>query len=157
MIYIEKTDTEILNLDFLTRYLYGLGNGLYQVLIRRSRSRNSKEQRGWLWNGIYPKLLIGLINAGWEITTVDEVHEFFKKLFASHKVINRYTGEIIEIPDSTAMMDTLEYTTYCEKLREYGLEFLGIDIGEPDKNWRQHSKIPANTQNEKTPANEIFI
>lgn len=157
MLYIQKTDTEILNLDFLTRYLQGLRNGIYQVLIRRSRDRNSKEQRGWLWNGIYPKLLIGLINAGWEITTVEEVHEFFKKLFASHKVINRHTGEIIEIPDSTAMMDTLEYATYCEKLREYGLEFLGIDIGEPDKNWKQHLKNPRDHKRENAPKNEIFI
>lgn len=134
---LEKTNSAILNLDQFTRYLLGLRNGFYEVSIKRQRGRNSAKQRGWLWGAIYPMLLTALVDAGWEITSVEEVHEFFKKLFANHKVVNRFTGEIIEIPDSTALMNTVEYASYCEKLREYALEYLGIDIGEPDPDWKE--------------------
>ena len=44
--------------------------------------------------------------------------------------------EIVEFPSSTATMDTVQFSTYCEKLREYGREFLGIEIPDPDKYWR---------------------
>lgn len=86
---------------------------------------------------IYPMLLDGLLNAGWEFTSVEQVHEFFKAQMTKDKVVNKHTGEIIEFPGSTATMDTLTFSTYCEKLREYALEYLNIEIPDPDPNWRK--------------------
>lgn len=138
MFIINKQDSCIYNIESMIQTLLGFKNGWYEVSVKRLRKGNSGKQRGWLWGAIYPKLLQALINEGWEVTTVDEVHEFFKKLFAQHKVINKHTGEVIEIPNSTALMNTVEYATYCEKLREYALDYLNIDIGDPDPNWRKH-------------------
>ena len=75
--------------------------------------------------------------AGWEFTSVEQVHEFFKAQMTKDKVVNKHTGEIIEFPGSTATMDTLTFSTYCEKLREYALEYLNIEIPDPDPNWRK--------------------
>jgi hypothetical protein len=33
-------------------------------------------------------------------------------------------------------MDTLTFSTYCEKLREYASEYLNVEIPDPDPNWR---------------------
>ena len=81
-------------------------------------------------------LLDGLLEAGWEFTTVEQVHEFFKSIMAKESVVNRHTGEIVEFPSSTATMNTVQFSTYCDKLRDYGREFLGIEIPDPDKYWR---------------------
>ena len=91
---------------------------------------------GWLWGCIYPMLLDALLETGWEFVSVEQVHEYFKNMLAKDNVVNRHTGEIVEFPTSTATMDTLTFSTYCEKLREYGREYLGIDIPDPDKYWR---------------------
>ena len=56
------------------------------------------------------------------------------------KVINKHTGEVITFPESTATMDTHTFSTYCEKLREYALEYLNLEIPDPDKNWYNSNK-----------------
>ena len=81
--------------------------------------------------------------AGWEFVSVEQVHEFFKAQMTADKVVNKHTGEIIEFPGSTATMDTVTFSTYCEKLREYGREFLNVEIPDPDKYWKCDEK---NTQ-----------
>ena len=111
-------------------------DGLFHIEVKKIRKPRTNDQNGWLWGCIYPMLLDALLEAGWEFTTVEQVHEFFKSIIAKESVVNRHTGEIVEFPSSTATMDTVQFSTYCEKLREYGREFLGIEIPDPDKYWR---------------------
>ena len=33
-------------------------------------------------------------------------------------------------------MDTVTFSAYCEKLRDYAREFLGVEIPDPDKLWK---------------------
>lgn len=106
------------------------------VEIKAKRKKRTDDQNEWLWGCIYPMLLYALINEGWEYTNVEQVHEFFKTKFTSDKIINKHTSEIIEFPSSTASMDTLTFSTYCEQLRTYALEYLGLDIPDPDRNWK---------------------
>lgn len=108
------------------------------VEITAKRKKRSCDQNEWLWGCIYPMLLYALINEGWEFTTVDQVHEFFKTRFTSDKVVNKHTGEIIEFPNSTAAMDTVTFSSYCELLRDYALEYLDLEIPDPDKNWKNN-------------------
>lgn len=109
-------------------------DGHYRVEIKRVRRKRTLEQNGWLFGCIYPMLLKALNDAGWDdITTVEQVHEYFKSLLWKQRIVNRHTGEIVEIPYSTTEMDTVQFSTYCEKLRDYGREFLGIEIPDPDK------------------------
>lgn len=109
------------------------------VEIKAKRKKRSDDQNEWLWGCIYPMLLYALINEGWEYTNVEQVHEFFKTRFTSDQVVNKHTGEIIEFPNSTASMDTLTFSTYCEQLRTYALEYLDLEIPDPDKNWKENN------------------
>ena len=81
-------------------------------------------------------MLDALLDVGWEFTSVEQVHEFFKAQMTADKVVNKHTGEIIQFPASTAQMDTLTFSTYCEQLRSYARDFLNIEIPDPDKFWR---------------------
>lgn len=115
-----------------------LANGIYIISIKKVRKQRSNKQNGYLWGCAYPLLLKGMINTGWEFVSEDQIHEFFKGQFTADKVVNRDTGEIIEIPASTTEMDTVTFKTYVDKLREYAIEYLGIDLPEPDKNWKEN-------------------
>ena len=37
---------------------------------------------------------------------------------------------------TTAKMDTLAFSEYCEMLRSYALDFLNIEIPDPDPEWK---------------------
>lgn len=127
-----------------------LANGIYIITIKKVRRQRSNKQNGYLWGCAYPLLLKGMINVGWEFATTEQIHEFFKGQFTSEQIVNKDTGEIVEIPSSTSEMDTVTFNTYVDKLREYASEYLGMELPEPDKNWKEnensarlHSERPA--------------
>ena len=73
----------------------------------------------------------------------DGIVAAFRREFSSSKnidnvfaEINRETGEIVKFPSSTSRMSTVEFSAYCEKLREYAREYLNVEIPDPDKYWR---------------------
>ncbi len=109
---------------------------IQRLEIVGKRKLRTDDQNGWLWGCVYPILLCALNEAGWEFTNADQVHEFFKGLFLKEQMVNKHTGEIIEFPNSTAKMDTLTFSTYVDKLKDYGEEYLGIRIPDPDPNWK---------------------
>ncbi len=142
-VLIEKTNG-LFNLKPIYDLLAGYTDGKYLFTVKKVRKPRSLDQNGWLWGCIYPMLLDGLIDAGWEFTDTEQVHEFFKSQFTVDKVVNKHTGEIIEFPAGTSQMDTVVFATYCEKLRDYALEYLNLDIPEPNKDWRNVNAINNN-------------
>lgn len=126
----------LFNLAPLYSWFSQVRDGIYRIEVKKVRKPRSNDQNGWLWGCIYPMLLEALLDAGWEFVSVEQVHEFFKAQMTADKVVNKHTGEIIEFPGSTAMMDTVTFSTYCEKLREYAREFLNIEIPDPDRFWK---------------------
>ena len=125
------------NLQNLYSFFRATPDGSYMLSITKQRKGRTLNQNEWLWGCVYPILLAGLLEAGWEFTSVEQVHEFFKKLLAQDRVVNYSTGEIVEIPKSTATMDTQQFSTYVDKLREYAEEFLNVTIPTPDKDWQR--------------------
>lgn len=132
---IDKIDGYF-NLRTITEFFRTASNGCYMINITKQRKGRTLNQNDWLWGCVYPILLDGLLDAGWEFTSVEQVHEFFKKQMAQDKVVNCTTGEIVEIPISTAIMDTQQFAMYIDALRAYAEDFLNVTIPEPDKNWR---------------------
>lgn len=132
---IDKIDGYF-NLRTITEFFRTASNGCYMINITKQRKGRTLNQNDWLWGCVYPILLDGLLDAGWEFTSVEQVHEFFKKQMAQDKVVNCTTGEIVEIPISTAIMDTQQFAMYIDALRAYAEDFLNVTIPEPNKNWR---------------------
>lgn len=132
---IDKIDGYF-NLRTISEFFRTASNGCYMLTITKQRRGRTLNQNDWLWGCVYPILLDGLLDAGWEFTSVEQVHEFFKKQMAQDKVVNYSTGEIVEIPRSTATMDTQQFSMYVDALRTFAEEFLNVTIPDPNKNWR---------------------
>lgn len=135
---INKADGKY-SLKALQEWFDNALDGSYRVEVRKVRKGRTLDQNGWLWGCIYPLLLDALLEAGWEFTCTEQVHEFFKNRFTSDNVVNKDTGEIVQFPRSTANMDTVTFSTYCELLRGYAREFLGVEIPDPDPNWKGYA------------------
>lgn len=108
--------------------------GEYVCTVQRKQRRRTTPQNAYLWAVVYPMLLTGLRQAGWEFTDCEQVHHFFKQHVAGESFINRKTGEAVTLPGSTAAMSTLEFETYIDRLRRYAEQYLNIEIPEPNNN-----------------------
>lgn len=129
MVKIEKTGTDTDLTEFLCE-LAGYPPGTYQVTIYPVGDLRSSEQNRYLWGVVYPLLLEGLEDIGYAYTTTQEVHEFCKRTF-SDRYVNYHSGEIIDIPDSTKEMDRKTFATYLQVIREWSLNYIGIEIPDP--------------------------
>ena len=133
-IYFNRTDPP-LNSSFrlLHETLVSLPLGDYVITITPNRKTRSNQQNAYLWGIVYPAVLFGLQDAGWEITNEEQVHEYCKQAFAAREVINKDTGEVISLPNSTARMQTAEFNVYVDKIKAFALEYLNITIPEPNE------------------------
>ena len=117
-----------------------LPGGVYTVTVEKAASKRSGDQNAYLWGCVYPMLLDGLTDAGWELTGLEQVHEYMKSVMAGESVVNRTTGEIVTLPSATSRMSKAEFSAYCDRLRDYAREFLGVEIPDPDRFWRRGRK-----------------
>lgn len=104
--------------------------GFYNVIITRYRKPRTGQQNKYLWGVVYPLLLKGLIEVGYTFAINEEVHEFCKSVF-NQRTVNKHTGELIDIPDSTREMDTVVFSTYIQVIREWASEYLYLEIPDP--------------------------
>ena len=133
-IYFNRTDPP-LNSSFrlLHETLVSLPLGDYVITITPNRKTRSNQQNAYLWGIVYPAVLFGLQDAGWEIIDEEQVHEYCKQAFAAREVINKDTGEVLSLPNSTARMQTAEFNVYVDKIKAFALEYLNITIPEPNE------------------------
>lgn len=117
----------------LDETLHNLPLGDYVITITPNRKTRSNQQNAYLWGIVYPAVLFGLQDAGWEITNEEQVHEYCKQAFAAREVINKDTGEVLSLPNSTARMQTAEFNVYVDKIKAFALEYLNITIPEPNE------------------------
>lgn len=128
---------DLQGLQMLISYMMAMRNGNYRVTLAQNREKRSSKQNNWLWGVIYPVVRQALNQHGWEFTDDDQVHDFFKDRICRQEVVNRHTGDVISFPDSTSDMDTIQFSTYCQKIIDIASEYLGVDINNllPDPNY----------------------
>ena len=131
--YITITGSKNPSLDLFFERFFQLPNGDYIFTVTPNRKTRSNQQNAYLWGIVYPAVLFGLQDAGWEITDEEQVHEYCKQAFAAREVINKDTGEVLSLPNSTARMQTAEFNVYVDKIKAFALEYLNITIPEPNE------------------------
>jgi hypothetical protein len=123
----------IINANLLKQECDNLPKGRYSIKIEKYRKNKSNQQLGYLFAGVYPLVLKGLNDAGWEFTSIAEVDEYCKSMFAEKEVLNRNTGEIMKIPGLKRNFNTVEMMTYVDSIRNWASEYLNIFIPEPSE------------------------
>ena len=73
----------LFDLKPLYEYIRTRADGVFRIEVVRVRKKRSGDQNGWLWGCIYPLMLDAMIDAGWEFTSCEQLHEYFKNLFTA--------------------------------------------------------------------------
>jgi hypothetical protein len=129
------------DLKLIYSFFRAAKNGQYSVTMDRVRKRNTDKQKGYLWGCVYPLILDALLDAGWDdIYDVNQVHSLCLDKFARTRAVNYHTGEVVEFPESTATMNTIQMSTYTDKVREWARDYLNIEIPDPDPNWAKERR-----------------
>lgn len=131
--HITITGSSNPSLDLFFEKFCQLPNGDYIFTVTPNRKTRSTQQNAYLWGVVYPAVLFGLQDAGWEITHEEQVHEYCKQAFAAREVINKDTGEMLSLPSSTARMQTAEFNVYVDKIKAFAFEYLNVTIPEPNE------------------------
>lgn len=93
-----------------------------EVTVEKVTHKRSNQQNRWYW-GCILKLISE--HTG---DTPEDLHEALKIHFAPKHVV----GNIV-IASSSRYLDTLEFGQYCEKVRQWAAEYLGINIPDPSE------------------------
>jgi len=124
----------IVNRALLEQELTELPKGKYCLTIEKYRKNKSNPQLGYYYACVLPLFLKGAIDAGWEITSIEECDIWLKSMFANKDLINKDTGQIISVPALKREMTTVEMSTFTNQVRDYAAEFLNIIIPDPETN-----------------------
>jgi hypothetical protein len=99
------------------------------VTITRNRATRSLAQNRWYWG-----CLVGLVaeHTGY---TADEIHEIYKGKFLPKRLAmadghGEIFGEFV-IGGSTTRLNTEQFSAYCESIREWAADELGVVIPDP--------------------------
>lgn len=115
--------------DVLAAQLETLRDGTYEIRLERKRASRSQEQNAWYW-----ACLVGLVaeHTGY---SPDEIHEIYKAKFIPKRVSfadsnGEIKGEFV-IGGTTTRLTTVQFSDYCEAIRQWAADELGVVIPDP--------------------------
>lgn len=129
---LQIRDKEIVNKHAVRLFFAGLKDGRYELKADRLNKRSNAQNR-YLWGVVYPLMLEGFRDMGWdEIQRVEQVHEICKYRFL--KIMKPGPeGEAVEFTRSTTALSKLEFNEYKERIQQFASEFLNVYIPDPNE------------------------
>lgn len=104
------------------------------VLIKLSRrsAKRTLPQNAYYWSVVIGEITIRLRELGHQHLSPETVHEMMKMKFNYEREINEATGEVLDIPKTTTVLNKLEFSEYIENIRQWAAQFLSINIPDPE-------------------------
>jgi site-specific DNA-cytosine methylase len=73
-VIVTKDNMGLFDIRPLIRLFSTMKAGQYMVEVKRHRNQRTNEQNKWLWGCIYPMMLSGFIDIGWDdFTDIDKI------------------------------------------------------------------------------------
>jgi len=122
-----------------------------RIVFEPHRNVISHNQRKYFFGVIVDILHAFFVTTGEDNVTKADVYDFLKERFLFREKMCPITHKYIKVPismsDKDGSMDMKEFSEKKEAIQKWGSTTLGIDIPEPDKNWRMYKK---EKENERT-------
>lgn len=126
---IHIKDGKVENPGALKTLFSQLKDGKWKVDINSAQQRSNPQNR-YYFGLVVPLVQNGILNLGTELTR-EETHEFLKARFNSSEVVNKETGEYVQVPRSTTMLSKEKFSEYIEQIQIFAAEFLQVIIPDP--------------------------
>lgn len=132
-VVLHISNRKIQNMEEFKATLRDLKDGRHLVSVKDMR-RRSLPQNAYYWGVIVPMIREGLYDSGYDdVRTNDDAHEILKHIHLKKRMINKQTGEVIDIGGSTAELSIPEFNDFIERICRWSAEFLGVVIPSPNE------------------------
>lgn len=132
----ENGKLSVFKQDDLGRWINAHRGHQIVLTLKLKGKKRSTEQNAYYW-GVVVDMVMRRFNQLGNDFNADETHDFLKGRF-NIKEIEAVPDHFIEIPLSTARLDTKEFMEYLAKIQQFGSEFLGIYIPDPNEQMEVH-------------------
>jgi len=103
-----------------------------EITVQKKKKFRSNMQNAYYWGVVVPIIKQGLIDMGNECSNND-VHEFLKAKFNFKELVNQTTGEVVNVPQSTANITTSAFMDYIASIQKFAAEFLNSYVPDPNE------------------------
>jgi len=104
-----------------------------EVIVRKIYNKRSSSQLGYYWGYLIAEFCRGYLELNGEPISAQDAHDFLKSEFNYKELVNKGSGEIKRIPQTTADHTTVEFIEYCDKCARFITEWFRIEIHEPQE------------------------
>lgn len=116
----------------LAGILSGLAGKQVQVRVKPFKKKRSQPQNAFYFGVVVPLVRQMFTDAGNSIS-LDETHEFIKEHVWKHlKQVTLPDGEVMEVPDTSTNLCTMDWEVNIEKTRAWAAQF-GLEIPFPNE------------------------
>lgn len=127
--FVTKEGGRFKNTKKMEDFNKSLSDGRYRILIEPYYKRSTQQNR-YYWGLVIPMVAEAFKELGHELSH-EETHEFLKSKFNAKEVVNKDTGEVLNLPLSTTRLTKMEFSEYIEQIQRFGAMFLNINIPDP--------------------------
>jgi hypothetical protein len=133
---------QVVNFDNLAtkrKFMQGVQGltGLWEVSLKPRKFTRSLSQNAYYFAAVVTPFTEWLRQEwGDSSVTVEQAHELLKhKILGTKELMNKETGEVIEITRSSRMLDSAEFGEFIDKAAAWLAEFTGIVVLSSDLFW----------------------
>ncbi len=101
------------------------------MTLKIKRNRRSLPQNAYYWGVVIPLVTKAINDLGNDFDE-EETHEFIKSRFNT-KQVEVFDGHYIDIPMSTAKLDTKEFMAFIERIQQFASTMLSLYIPSPNE------------------------
>jgi hypothetical protein len=127
--FVTKDNGKFKNTRKMEDFNRSLPDGRYRISIEPSNKRSGQQNR-YYWGLVIPLVTEAFKDLGHELSH-EETHEFLKAKFNHKDVVNKETGEVLQVPLSTTRLSKMKFSEYVENIQRFGAMFLNINIPDP--------------------------
>lgn len=112
-------------------------NGLWEISMKPRKFTRTLTQNSYYWIAVVTPFTEWLRSEwGDNSITLEQAHEALKqKVLGTKEITNKQTGEIIEITQSSKVLDTQEFGEFIDKAAAWLAEFTGIVVLPSEMFW----------------------
>ncbi len=117
--------------DELTNWRMKHAGSNVVLTLKLKRKRRSAGQNGYYWAVVVPMVMEAINSYGNDFDQ-DETHEFLKSKFNATEIEVK-DGGVLMIAKSTGCLSTVDFSDYCDRIRQFAILVLGVYIPEPNE------------------------
>lgn len=131
-IKLDNGSLKLINKAEMLKFALSLNCKEFTFTLEKKRNKRSNEQNKYYWGVVLPLVKQGLLDIGYQVN-IESTHDFIKSEFNYKEIVNKETGEVKKIPNSTTQLSKSEFAEVVERIKIFASEWLNIYIPDPNE------------------------